>query len=321
MMDENTHQELDLLASQVLTDAWGIASRPGRVDIGVNKHTWLVGEHWLSCTLAQRAEQTRRELALYAHLQERASLPGAIAVPHPLPSRAGLLVHAGGYVWWLSEHVAGRQPDPQNRLDTLAVVQGLARFHSWLQPVGPELAVSPDDSLSLFTKARALLADPQPLGFSSADLLTLHKAAELVEAALPALLLLPRQLIHGDPSHPNLRLAPGPAGSLVGALDWEACRVDFPLADLSTLGQTVVFRAGSSAPLADLTTIHAVYGLQTESRFELGDLLLFMLLGKFESIAHHGARFLRGEAQQELVLSQSAKIRVILDLLRRAKGG
>jgi len=320
-MEECTHKELDLLAREVLKDAWGISEKPGRVDIGVNKHTWLVGEHWLFCTSARRAEQIRREFALFAHLQMRARSPGAVAIPCPLVSRAGLIVHTDGRVWWMSEHVAGRPPDPHNPADMWAVVQGLAGLHRWLQPVGPELAVSADDSLTLFARARALLADPQRMGFSSAAMLTLHEAAELVEASLPALLLLPRQLIHGDPSHPNLRLALGPSGQLIGALDWEECRFDFPLSDLSTVGQTVVFRTGSSAPLADLATIHAIYGQQRESCFDLGQMLLFMILGKFESIAHHGERFLRGEAQPELVLSQPAKIHVIVDLFRRAKGG
>jgi macrolide phosphotransferase len=221
----------------------------------------------------------------------------------------------------MSEHVAGRAPDAQNPADMLAVVRGLADLHRWLQPIDPTLAVSQDDSLTLFARARALLADPQRPGFSPADILTLQQACELIDASLPAVHLWPRQLIHGDPSHPNLRLAPGPNGQLSGVLDWENCRVDFPLSDLSTVGQTVVFRSGSSDPLTDLATIQSVYNQQTEKHVDLGDLLLFMILGKFESIAHHGERFLRGEAQQELVLSQPTKIRAIVDLFRHAKGG
>lgn len=310
---------MDLLARQVLADHWGSSERPARVDIGVNKHTWLVGQRWLSCTYDHRAAAVERELQLYAYLGERARLPGAVAVPVPLASRNGPVVHAGRWVWWMTGHVAGRQPEPQVPADTLAVVRGLAGLHRWLQPVSPDLAVSQEDSLALLARATALLADPQHRGFLPADLGTLQEARELIADSLAAALHSPRQLIHGDPSYPNLRLSPGKQRRLVGALDWEECRLDFPLADLSTVGQTVVFRTGTPDPLADLAMIHATYGQLAGRRSPLGDLLLFMLLGKFESIAHHGARFLRGEAQQELVHSQATKIRVIVGLFRRVR--
>lgn len=304
----------------MLSDHWGIATRPARVEIGVNKHTWRVGQRWLSCTADYRVQEVQRELLLYAHLRERAHLPGAVAVPFPQASSQGLLVCANERVWWVSEHVAGRRPAVGNPADTLAVACGLAGLHAWLQPVPAELAVSADDSLTLYARAWELLADPQRLGLTPADMVTLREACGLVDAYLAtAVPPLPRQLIHGDPSHPNLRLSAGAGRQLVGALDWESCRVDFPLSDLATLGQTVVFRAGGANSLAGLGAIHAAYGQLARSRCEISDLLMFMILGKFESIAHHGARFLRGEARQELVRSQPEKIRLLLDLLMRVR--
>jgi hypothetical protein len=43
-MGSRAHEELDLLARQVLSDCWEMGERPGRVDIGVNRHTWLVAQ-------------------------------------------------------------------------------------------------------------------------------------------------------------------------------------------------------------------------------------------------------------------------------------
>jgi macrolide phosphotransferase len=319
-MQDCAHHELDLLARQVLNAHWGICEPPVRVEIGVNRQTWQVGRRWLSCTFEQRAAKIGRELRLSQHLRKRARLPGAVAVPSPQARTEGPLLLACGRVWWLTGHVAGRPPAPQARADTIAVVRGLADLHRWLQPLSPDLAVASEDALALFVRAQKLLADAQDLGFSSSDLVTLQQARELVEAYLSLPLCFPRQLIHGDPSHPNLRLSYGPQPRLVGALDWEECRQDFPLSDLATVGQTVAFRAGLRDPLAGLTNIHAVYCQRSGSQSDLSDLLIFMLLGKFESIAHHGARFMDGEAPRELVLSQAAKMRLLVDLIRQVSG-
>ncbi|HEY1352182.1 MAG TPA: phosphotransferase [Ktedonobacteraceae bacterium] len=319
-MQDRAHNELDLLAREVLGAHWGIREPPVRVEIGVNRQIWRVGQRWLSCTIEQRAAQVRRELRLSLRLGKRARLPAGVAVPAPLSGREGPLVSACGRVWWLTGHVAGRRPEPAARVDTIAVVRGLAGLHRWLKPLSPDLAVASEDSLTLFAHAQELLADTRLLGFSLTDQATLQQACELIEAYLSIRLPSPRQLIHGDPSYPNLRLSHGPLPRLIGALDWEECRLDFPLSDLSTVGQTVVFRAGLSDPLAGLAGIHAIYCQHTSSRFELRDLLMFMLLGKFESIAHHGTRFVGGEAPQELVLSQAAKMRTLLDLLRQVSG-
>ncbi|RAQ93998.1 hypothetical protein [Thermogemmatispora tikiterensis] len=83
-------------------------------------------------------------------------------------------------------------------------------------------------------------------------------------------------------------------------------------------------RLSSSAPTppilsADLASMVTAYQQAGGASFTLQALLIFMLLTKFESIAHHGARFLRGEIAADLVLSQLEKIRMIMLLAQESQ--
>ncbi len=309
------YDELDLLAGQLLTERWEITELPQRVDVGVNKRTWRVGQRWLSCVYDHTLEKVEREMRLYAFLSEHVDSAVPVKIPRPVETTDGtLIVSTYERVWWLTEHVYGRQPDPRQREDTLAVARGLAQLHRWLRSVPAELAVSTENSLTLFKQGLTLATTSPRIGFSATELSMLHRAAEIVDASLMRDETVPLQLVHGDASHPNFRLSRTSRPTMIGALDWESCRNDLPVSDLATVGQTVVFRSGSADPLADLAAALDAYHQAGGDRFALTDVLVFMIMGKFESIAHHGGRFLRGEAPQDLVLSQPGKIRVILDL-------
>jgi hypothetical protein len=311
--------EVNSLAEQVLRSYWGLAGQLEAIDIGVNKRIWRVGAYWLACAYDYEAEAVSKELQLYACLQERAQLPGAVAVPSPIKAQEELFVRAYERIWWLTAHVSGRQPEPDRLTDTLAVARGLASLHRWLAPLSSALAVSKENTLTFLARGRLLALEEERLGFTEADKTLLREAAWLVDDYLAAHPLTALQLIHGDPSHPNLRLSEDHPPRLIGALDWAGCRYDAPLADLATVGQTIVFRARSADPLADLASMLTAYQQAGGASFTLQALLIFMLLGKFESIAHHGARFLRGEIAADLVLSQPEKIRVIMLLVQEAQ--
>ncbi|MBE3567876.1 MAG: aminoglycoside phosphotransferase family protein [Thermogemmatispora sp.] len=317
-MKEN-YYELEDIARSVVRKYWNIEEHLETVDTGVNKRTWRAGPYWLSCTYDYEVEAVSRELQLYSCLSERGQLPGAVAVPSVIKAQGELFVQAHGRVWWLTAHVPGRQPEPTRIEDTLAVARGLAGLHCWLAPLSPELAVSKESALTLFARGRLLALEEQCLGFTEADKEVLLQASRLIDEYLATHSQTAMQLIHGDPSHPNLRLSERYPPRLIGALDWASCRYDAPLADLATVGQTIVFRSRSRDPLADLTAMMAAYQQGGGVGFSLDALLVFMILGKFESIAHHGTRFLRGEIAADLVLSQSTKIHTILLLIQESQ--
>jgi hypothetical protein len=151
--------ELDNAARQIVVTEWALTAPPERVDVGVNKVTWRIGDHWLSCDYPRMADQVVRMQALLAQLASSARVE--LSVPRLVPAPHGAVVQAYGRAWWLTEHVDGRQPDPRDPADTVAVAAGLARLHTALRGLPNTLAVSAENLVSLFETGARLAADPQ----------------------------------------------------------------------------------------------------------------------------------------------------------------
>jgi Ser/Thr protein kinase RdoA (MazF antagonist) len=303
-------RDVDSAARQVLVTEWGLTLPLERIEVGVNKATWRAGDYWLACDYPRMTDQVMRMQALLTQLASSARME--FSVPRLVPAPHGAVVQAHGRAWWLTEHVDGRQPDPRDPADTGAVAAGLARLHTALRDVPSTLAVSADNLVSLFETGGRLAADPR-FDFSPDDRKTADEATAVVCDRLEALQRAGTQLIHGDPSNPNLRVKDNPV-HLTGALDWDYARVDLALADVATVAQTVVFRSGTAAPLEALNAMVAAYRAAGGVPLTLDDVLVGLVMVKFESIAHHGARYLRGETDQAMVSGQVDKIRIALDL-------
>jgi Ser/Thr protein kinase RdoA (MazF antagonist) len=140
------------------------------------------------------------------------------SVPRLVPAPHGVVVQAHGRAWWLAEHVDGRQPHPGDATDTAAVAVGLARLHTAPRDLPGTLAVSAENLVSLFETGARLAADPR-VDFSPDDRKIVDVATAVVFDRLEALQRAGTQLIHGDPSNPNLCVKDNPV-RLTGALDW-----------------------------------------------------------------------------------------------------
>lgn len=303
--------DLDGAATLLLDTKWGRRASAERVHVGVNKATWRVADGWLTCDVARRAGQVARMHRLLARLSATPGLD--IDVPVVIPTREGEeLVRYADRVWWLTRHVDGRQPDPRSMADTVAVASGLARLHGALRTLPDGLAVVDDTVVSLFERATDLVASGR-LAFSPDDRKVLSHAEAVARAWLPRLVAEGPQLIHGDPANPNLRVRDEPV-RLGGVLDWDQARRDVVLADLATVAQTVVFRSGTTAPRESLDEMAEAYTAAGGRRFTRHEVLAGLILVKFESIAHHGTRYLHGETDRAMVTSQVDKIRIVVDL-------
>jgi Ser/Thr protein kinase RdoA (MazF antagonist) len=220
---------LEELARDVLR-RWQLDGEPERVDIGVNKVTWKIGDSfWLSSDFTSAQEDTTRLEGLLTRVA--AEFGDSIAVPRFVPSPSGTVLEAGGRVWWVTRHVDGRHPDPASEPDMMAVAQGLAVMHEALSHVPREYAVSGDTCEGLFRAGEELVGDER-LQFTPDDLDSARHSADLVLKNLDTVLARGMQLTHGDPSNPNLFLSGSPA-RLTGAIDWDYARFDLVLSDVA----------------------------------------------------------------------------------------
>ncbi|WP_405764984.1 phosphotransferase enzyme family protein [Streptomyces sp. NBC_01538] len=309
MSEQEEH--LDASARSLLR-LWGLTDEAvERVDVGVNKATWRVGDFWLSSEVASGKEQAARLEQLLARVA--AQFAGDIAVPAFVPSSDGVVVESGGRTWWLTRNIEGRHPDPAEPQDMVAVAAGLALLHDRLRGIPRELAVSKDTCEGLFRAGEVIVRDDR-LGFSADDLAAAREAADLVVDRLEAIRRPGMQITHGDPSNPNLFIGSSPR-RLTGAIDWDYARYDLLLSDIATVGQTILFRSGSTQPRAYLERVLTAYTEAGGLALPLQDVLVGVIMVLFEAIAHHGNRYLLGQGGYDRVSGRVENIRTVLSLL------
>lgn len=306
-----TSHELSQATAAQVRHRWGLADRPLRHELGVNKGTWRIGSHWLSADESARRPRVERLRLLLKRLHAQKT---EFDLPTFVAARDGRYVHElDGRIWWVTTHVRGRHPKPSSEADMVAVARGLADLHAALRRLPRSAAVSNHDAYRWF-ELGATVGSNFRLPFRPADRTILGKAEARVRAALPSL---PRdvQLVHGDPSNPNLRLSRTVDLRLTGVLDLDEARVDDPLTDLATVAQTVVLRSGRDNPLPLLDQVLDTYAERSRLERTRDAVLVSLLMAKFESVATHGTRFLDGAGDPDLVASQPAKVKRVLDLL------
>lgn len=124
------------------------------------------------------------------------------------------------------------------------------------------------------------------------------------------------QLIHGDPSFPNLLCTDSAEGPrLVGILDWQEAAIDSPLTDLSALGSTIWFRSNVERPGQLLGQALRTYEQAGGKAWPYSTVLLATLTAKLQSVAHHGGRYVAGKGPHALLAEQPRQLGQILDEL------
>jgi aminoglycoside phosphotransferase (APT) family kinase protein len=284
---------------------WGLTGAVRRHELGVNKAAWRVGgAKWLYREPVRGADRIAR---LHRLMTQPAVLAMPFEVPRPLPTLDGdASLRHGGDVWWLADDVSGRHPAADDPADMELVVGALAVLHRHLRQVPRDRVVSDVDTDRAVDRAAELLS---ALPFDPGQREVVRHAVDRYRSQAPPAGR--RQVVHGDPSNPNVVMSTDTRG-VRGFLDWDGCRWDSVLADLATVAQTLVLRAAPRAPSA------AVLGLverEATAYREAGgaavtpeDILVGLLGAKLESVSHHGARYLAGDIDFDLVASQPAKI-------------
>lgn len=297
----------DQQARAVLVN-WGIEAEPRRELSGLNKDTWQVGE---DAWLAADVESVQPEWETVEAVLGRPEL-SSFEVPRAVPTRnSERWIRYEGRLWRMTESVHGRAPSPESHEDLASVAVALARLHRAMAPLPERFGSQTISTAEYAQRARALL-EGEVLPYTEEESAQIAAGLDLWSAA--TLHQEPRQLIHGDPSYPNLRL--DREGHLTGLIDWESVRWDSVLHDLAVVGQTILYRSGWTDTRAGLATLLELYAEAGGQVFSLDDLLLSILGIKFESVAHHGQKLLAGTGDPDLVRSQASKIHLVCELLK-----
>lgn len=231
--------------------------------------------------------------------------------PKPIPTTNGkkTLIH-DGYAWRLTRHIPGKQPQPNSRHDLEAVAAGLATLHRQLRQIDTHCIPHTYTPQQHMASVQTLLAGTQ-LPYTTAEQTLLRRGIEYFtkhKTPQPT-----SQLIHGDPSYPNLRL--DQHRQIRGILDWDTTCIASPIYDLAVVAQTVLFRSNTTQTLHWLQHLTDTYHQHSEPQIDIRQLLTAVLAIKYESINTHGTRYLQGATNFDLAHSQAAKIGTTLNLL------
>lgn len=286
---------------------WGLDEEPVRETSGVNKQTWKIGDaHWLVADSPDVADiwHTVAEILRKPELQY-------LALPRAFASTNGdLFPFFQGRLWRLTSIVEGAIPVPSRVQDLDSVAAGLAKLHHVMKALSREHGRH-NKPRQAYVERACELVEQGLLPFTKQEETTVLTVARFLQAA--GEVDAEHQLIHGDPSYPNLRL--NQDGLLCGVIDWEGVRWESPLLDLAVVGQTILYRSGWGDARGGLQRLLEQYQRAGGRVFSVRQLLLYILIIKFGSITHHGQRLVDGGGDVELVRSQPAKIAVAWQLL------
>jgi Ser/Thr protein kinase RdoA (MazF antagonist) len=149
-------------------------------------------------------------------------------------------------IWRLTEHLPGEHPDMREPVTYVALGRMLAELHAVLERLPASLRVRDSGAVERAAACIAEYGTPsfRPATEDARELLAVGAIVEWLEPRIGELASLPRQLIHGDWTPPNIKL--NPPGW--GVLDWEFARVDPPVMDLGQCCSTILMWSGLDGP-------------------------------------------------------------------------
>lgn len=313
MADEATPvQEPRALAQEALLEFWGLDVSLIPTSIGVNRQVWQADGTFLVGAWPDEQRAVGRELELCQALNDN-DLVG-FETPLPIPSRDGrTVVEFRGRIWWRTREVKGVHPDPKDESQVRAVAQALGQLHRQLSASGETRRVQPRQFDEWPALADRFLDDHSDL-LPPDDRDVVRQAANVVRKNI-RLLHEDQQLVHGDPSFPNIQCESTDSGIVVtGFLDWQEAAVDTTLTDLSVLGNTIWQRSGVAVPRDLLEQALVDYRGEGGRAWAIEEVLVAMLTAKLQSVAHHGHRYVQGKGALEHLTEQPTLIGQILSV-------
>lgn len=250
----------DSVAAAVLRDRWGIAVAPNRVAPGASRNTWRVDStFWLSHSDGTEEASFRREAqllqALPVILAERSA---CWCVPGVVSTVSGeTIAVTGDGIWRLVQHLPGEQPDMRAPTTYPALARMLAELHAVLESVPHTLKVREFGAVERTQTFMAAYGSSafHPATKDEREVRAVSAVVDWLGPRIGGLASLPRQLIHGDWTPPNIKVLP----EVWGMLDWEFARIDPAVMDLAQSCLTILLWSGLDGPAEHISKLVETY--------------------------------------------------------------
>jgi Ser/Thr protein kinase RdoA (MazF antagonist) len=306
----------DSVAAAVLRDRWRIVIAPDRAASGASRNTWRVDSaFWLSHSDATEEASFRREAQLLQALAAiLAARKACWCIPGVVPTVSGetIAVTRDG-VWRLAQHLPGEPPDMRAAETYPALALMLAEVHAVLQSVPHSLKVR---ELGAVERAREFIAaygkaSFQPATEDAREALAVSAMVEWLAPRIGALVSLPRQLIHGDWTPPNIKiLAPG-----WGVLDWEFSRIDPAVMDLAQSCITILIWSGLGCPGEHISKLVETYNAHSGREVSMDSVQTAMAAYWLQNYGHWRRRQETVGGFEDVVADQPGRLLAIAEFV------
>lgn len=310
--------------SAILREGWNLNVEAQAAELGVNNTTWQIGEHaWLARYKKDEAERVVREIKLYEYLTDsQAADHDRILVPAVIRTTEGnSLFTNGDEIWRLSAHMDGYTPSPEKAELYPIIANGLGLLHSKLRKGPLKLAVTSHSIVQTVEADLARMMNPswvtegntivRDMEEEYASVLT--ATVKKLSRTFTGITAMPLQLIHGDFTHPNMRIQEE-SSRLIGMLDFEFCSADPAILDLATIVLTLLTRSKLNEPARRITEILMAYE-EGGGQVDRTMLEVAIMARKLDSYGYHRRRLLAGKGTVETFRRQLEQLRSVFETL------
>jgi Ser/Thr protein kinase RdoA (MazF antagonist) len=189
----------------------------------------------------------------------------------------------------------------------------LAEVHAVLQSVPHSLKVR---EFGAVERAREFMAaygkaSFQPATQDARELLAVSAMVEWLAPRMGELVSLPRQLIHGDWTPPNIKiLAPG-----WGVLDWEFSRIDPAVMDLAQSCITILIWSGLDGPAEHISKLVETYNAHSGREVSMDSVQTAMAAYWLQNYGHWRSRQETVGGFEDVVADQPGRLLAIAEFV------